>query len=279
MNIKILNKIKKLWTYPPENWERVLYWWKNDLPITFYSWECPPRQIKIDKDYGRFIDFDVDIEAVVSGKKLDQYTEIPRTNARLEDEKWFIKTIVLQNPKTKYLKLIADTNAYYLYPKSIKVLGEKKIAVLSRRFLNALKKFSCQNLDSKWPKFVLFTLVKRKYEDEYEIYFDLIYKSFDNNLSSKYVGQKIIDYWKARMTKHVGLEAKMTKEKADLLKRVISSYAAEGMIFALAQSDKMMPNPVWVNWEEPPLSGNSTEILRKRIGLDSIPKIYLTKMI
>ena len=277
MNIKIINQTKKMWTSPPENWEKVLSLWKNNQSITFYSWECPPRQVYSNRKYGKFVNFDIDIKAVVWGKKLDKYTEIPRINTRMKDEKWFIKNIVLKNPKTTYIKLIADTNAIYLFPKSLKILGKEKNTNLSYEFQRQLKLFSKLMIGKKFPRFTLFTKIQKKYLEEYETFFNLVYQSFNQNLSSSYVRKDIIDYWKIQLSEHIGLTQRLTKEKMDLLKRIIASYAAEGMIFALASKEGVLPNPVWVNWEEPPPSGKNTEILRSRYGIEPIPKIYLLK--
>jgi hypothetical protein len=277
MNIKTLKQAKILWSYPPENWEQLSYWWKENQPITFYSWECPPRKIDKDKKLGQFVNFDVDIKKVVIGEKLDNYTEIPRICCRKDDEKWFIKNIIWKNPKTTYIKLIADTNAFYLYPKSLIILGEKVIKKLSRKFKKELEVFSVQNVDNKFPIFILFSEIQKEYKKEYDIFFNSIYQSFDRKLQSPLASKEIICYWESRVVDHVGLPRKMVTEKKDLIKRVIASYGAEGMILSLVSKDNILPNPVWVNWEEPPFSGETTEILRDRYGLKPIPKLYFIK--
>lgn len=275
MKIKALNKIKKFWTFPPENWEQVKFWWKNDLPISFYSWECPPRRVTEDKKFGKFVNFDIDIKKVVWGEKLDSYTEIPRINTRREEEKWFVENIILKSKNSTYIKFIADTNAIYLYPKSLKILGRPKIGKLLLEFKAELEKFSSLKINQKFPKFLLFTEIQKRFKKEYNDYFNLIMKSFTCSLTSDFVPLKTLKYWESRIIKHVGLTPQMKKERQDLLKRVIASYAAEGMVFYFASRTGRFPNPVWLNWEEKPISGKTTEILRKYFGLEPIPKVYL----
>lgn len=272
MGIKQLNKIKEKFTYPPQNWERLEYLWKNNKPISFYSWECPPRQIKKDKKNGRWVNFDVDIKSVVEGKKLDKFTELPRLTSQWKKEKWFIETITSKNPNATYKKIIADTNGLYLYTKSKKILGEKKIKLLSNKFRDCLIVKSKELLINDCPKIVLYTDLQKKYRDEYEMFFKLVYDSFDKN--KKLIPKRLFDYWMDRMINHIGLSDKDRKEKLKIMKRVISSYAAEGILFELLSISGDFCNPVWVNWEEKPESTQTTELLRSRYGLDSIPVVY-----
>ncbi len=276
MDVKTLNKIKSKFTFPPQNWNRILKLWENDQPITFYSWECPPRQIKNDKKYGQYVNFDLDIASIVNNKKLDNYTELPRLTTQWQQEKWFIKTIVKPNLQASYLKIIADTNGLYLYPKSKKILGEKKIASLSLKFKLLLEKKSKTLLKAYSPPIYLYTYFQQKYKTEYETFFNLLINDFDRK-QPQIIPQNIIDYWTTRIPTHVGLSEKDQQETADLLKRVIASYATEGMLFELLNQSSLMPNPVWINWEEPPPSVQTTEILRSRYGLKPLPVIYFVK--
>ncbi|KKR30833.1 hypothetical protein A2715_01895 [Candidatus Woesebacteria bacterium RIFCSPHIGHO2_01_FULL_39_32] len=276
MNKKILNKIKDKFTYSPQNWSKLANLWEYNEPISFYSWECPPRQIREDKKYGRWVNFDVDIKSVVGGKKLDKFTELPRLTSQWRKEKWFSENIIQKNSEATYTKLIANTNGLYLYPKSKKILGEEKIKSLSKKFKKILEKRAKKLLGKNSPKIVLYTELQNIFKVEYEMFFKLVYRYLSNK-ENAIIPKSIIDYWTDRMISHVGLTKQDEKEKLIILKRVIASYAAEGIIFALLDNTKIMPNPVWVNWEEKPESSQTSEILRKRYGLDSIPVIYFTK--
>jgi hypothetical protein len=250
--------------------------WEENKPISFYGWECPPRQIQEDKKYGRWVNFDIDIKSVVQGKKLDKYTELPRLTAQWKQENWFIETLINKNPDVSYSKIIADTNGLYLYKKSRAILGEKKIRKLSKKFQVLLEKRSKKLLEKNSPPIILYSSLQKKFKTEYNMFFNLVYKSFDKKIN-QIVPQNIINYWMNRMVRHVGLTDKDRKERVDILQRVIASYAAEGMLFVLLNQDRIMPNPVWVNWEEKPESTKTTELLRERYGLKSIPVIYFVK--
>jgi len=278
MDIKKLERLKNRFTYPPQNWDRIAELWENNEPISFYSWECPPRQIKNNRQYGKYVNFDINIKDVVNGTKLDLYTEIPRLTSLFTEEESFIKDVVLKCKNATYTKIVADTNGLYLYPRSGKILGKGKIQALSVDFKVALQdkvKELYPNLG--FPRIILFTELMKEFKKEYKFFFDEVYRSFDSNLESKLVPNNLKDYWYKRMIMHIGLQKGQSKERLDTLKRAVASYAAEGMIFALISSNKIFPNPVWVNWEEKPESVQSTEITRQRYGIGRLPVIYFVK--
>ncbi|OGM63603.1 hypothetical protein A2961_04515 [Candidatus Woesebacteria bacterium RIFCSPLOWO2_01_FULL_39_21] len=272
-----LNKLKKNMTYPPDGWDRISKLWNNNSPVSFYSWECPPRQIQENKKYGRWINFDIDIESVISGKKIDNYTELPRLTSQPEKELWFIKEVVQKNSKASYIKIIADTNGLYLFVKTKNILGNKKIRDLSNKFRDLLTKKAKELLGQFSPEIILFTKIQKPFKKEYEMFFNLIYQSFNTVTKSSFVTQEILDAWMDCMINHIGLTSKDKKERVDVLKRVIASYAAEGMLFELANRFGEMPNPVWINWEEKPELAKTTNILRQRYGLENIPTIYFVR--
>ena len=273
MNTKNLEKIRKRFTYPPENLDKLINLWKEDKPISFYSWECPPRQVQEDEKNGRWANFDVDIEKVVQGKKLDKFTELPRLTFAWKKEKWFIENVIRKNPKASYTKLIADTNGLYLYIKSKKILGEKRIISLSKKFKKLIEGRSRELLGENSPKIILYTDLQNNFKNEYEEFFNLVYKSLEKK-NQQLISQDLVNYWKERLIVHIGLDQKDRSQKLDILKRVIASYASEGMVFSLLDQKGIMPNPVWVNWEEKPESVQTTEILRGRYGIACIPVIY-----
>src|SRR4030042_2257512 len=232
MDIEILNNIKSRFTYPPQNWDKLLSLWKNNKPISFYSWECPPRQINVDKENGRWVNFDIDITSVVEGKKLDRYTELPRITSQWKKEKWFIE-IVNKNPNCTYTKIIADTNALYIYQKSKEILGERKITYLSNKFKTHLERKSKKLLGPNTPKFMLYTSLQKKFKNEYDIFFDLVYENI-----AEIIPKELLDYWMDRMIRHVGLLDNDISERIDTQKRIVASYASEGVLFELLNKTK-----------------------------------------
>ncbi len=269
MNQKTLNRIKNRLTYPAQNWEGFVELCNNKQKISFFSWECPPRQIATDPILGRWINFDIDIQTVVNGKKLDKFTELPRLTTQIENEKWFQNSIVASNSQFTYTKIVADTNGLYLFPKSSQILGKTKIKRLSEEFARLLMGRAVKIYGPTTPKVILFTSLMAPYKKEYQLFFDLIYTNI------KLVPRNIYLYWMNRLINHVGLDSKADKvERVEILKRVIASYAAEGMIFSALQQTSIFPNPVWVNWEEKPQSAQTTEILRSRYGISLLPVLY-----
>lgn len=276
MNANALSSVRNKFTDWPDNWERLFSWWKTDAPISFYSWECPPRQVQESPQYGRWVNFDLNLETIVKGNKLDQYTELPRLTTQPEQENWFIQTVVKKNNQATYTKIVADTNATYLFIKSGKILGEKKIAALSKKFRALLEKEANRLLGKNAPPIILFTALQKDFKAEYDLFFNLVCQSFQGN-QSRFVPQPITRAWQKCLLDHIGLTKKDKAEKSDVLGRIIASYAAEGMIFELISQTGILPNPVWVNWEEELNLAQTTDVLRKRYGLESMPKLYFVK--
>lgn len=276
MDTKVLNILRPKLTYPSENWERLVWLWKNDLPISFYSWECPPRQIVNDPKLGRWVNLDVDIKSVVNGKALDEYTEIPRLVVKSNQEGEFINSVVKIYPRATYTKIIADTNGLYLYPKTKQILGEAKLRKLSAKFKSLLEEKAQKLYGKDTPSVVLYTKLQARFKDEYDFFFNFVYADL-NQSEPKIIPDKILSHWINRVKSHVGLPKKDQEQKIEITKRVIASYAAEGIVFELLNQLVVLPNPVWANWEEPPLNGETTEILRQRYGLTPIPKIYFVE--
>lgn len=275
MNARSLNKLKIKFTHPPLNWAKLVELWESDQPITFYSWECPPRQIQQDPKLGRYVNFDVDIKSIVNGKRLDEFTELPRLTSQPDNERWFIE-IIKSNPNTRYVKIIADTNGLYLYPKSLKIFGRTKIKKLSKKFQDLLTERSWDLFRSDSPEIILYSDLQNKFLKEYDLIFYLIYTSFKGK-KSKLVPRTIINQWFGRLDNHIGLTRRDQIERLDTLKRVVSSYVAEGVIFDLLDKSGVFPNPVWVNWEEPLNNVATVEISHNQFGLLMPPVIYFLK--
>ena len=263
------SKLKKRFTYPPQNWDKIKRLLKTNQKISFFSWECPPRQIVNDPVRGKWVNFDINIKTVVDGNKIDAYTELPRLTTQVEKETWLIKTLGLPNPNFSYTKIVADTNGLYLYTKSRKILGSRKVKNLASEFARTLAAKAKLLYPSYVPKVILFTSLMSPFKKKYETFFELVYKN--TNLIPK----EIYSYWSNRIINHIGLNTNADKsDRLDLLKRIIASYAAEGMVISLLDQNQSFPNPVWINWEEKPESAITTEILRSRYGISPLPVLY-----
>ncbi len=273
MKNKLIKLLNGKSTYKPVNIQAIVGAMERNEEITFYSWECPPRQIVQSKKFGQFVNFDVDIKKVVNGQLLDKFTEVPRITSQGKKELWFIKNILSKYKRAKYIKIIADTNAKYLYIKSYKILGETKMNFLSNKFKKLLE-IKSKRIFTKYDlKFYLYTEFQRRFVYEYEMFYKLVYESFKNT-RSKFVNKEIYKAWYECMFNHVGYTKKDKLERLDVLKRGIATYAAEGMLFELLNKSKMIPNPVWINWEDKPDMAEASNILRLRYGLNKLPIIY-----
>lgn len=273
MTNKVIKTLLKNSTYKPDGLEAIKKAVNNNEPITFYSWECPPRQIVENGKLGRWVTFDVDIDSIVDGKMLDEFTEVPWITLETEKEKWFINKILPLYKKANYIKIIADTNAKYLFVKSYKILGGKKIRHLSYKFKISLEKKAKKLFGNKSPDFVLYTKLQKAFEKEYETYFNFVFNSF-SGIKSDLVGKSINKAWYDCMFNHIGYSKGDKIELEEVMKRAIASYAAEGVLFEILDRAGTFPNPVWVNWEEKPSLARASNILRQRLGLNKLPIVY-----
>src|SRR3989344_3164841 len=164
MNTNALTALNKSFTYPAVNWGKFLMLWESNQPISFYSWECPPRQKVKDPKLGSWINYDIDIKSVVDGIKLDEFTELPRLTTQVEEEQWFINEILKKYPNATYSKIVADTNGLYLFPKSKTILGEVKIKVLAKKFQKLLKQKARSLYGKDMPKVILATTLLKPFE-------------------------------------------------------------------------------------------------------------------
>lgn len=243
--------------------------------VSFYDWECPPRQIKTEKNGSRWVNFDVNLKSVVAGKKLDYYTELPKIVSKTKLIKKILRVLDVSGLKYKFYMLIADTNALYLYPDSANKISYNRIKELSLRFRDLLQKRADIIYGNGKIKVILYTALQDKFKKEYERCFKIIYQDMDFKRFS-FVQRKILKDWRKYLIGHVGLTKGLEKQKEDLAKRVIASYAAEGMVFSLLDKSRVFSNFVWINLEEPFFSGATTELLRKRQGMFPFPKLYFS---
>jgi len=248
----------------------------NRETVSFYDWECPPRQIKTERDGSKWVNFNIDLKSVVAGKKLDRYTELPKIVSKTKLIKEILKALDASRLKYKFYMLVADTNALYLYPDSVKKIGYDRVKKLSLHFQNLLQKKSNIFYGQNKIRVVLYTDLQGKFKEEYERSFGVINHDLNSKRNS-IVPQNILKEWYKYLIGHVGLTKDLEKQKEDLVKRVIASYAAEGIVFRLLDKSKVFPNPVWINLEEPFFSGATTELLRERQGISPFPKIYFKK--
>lgn len=264
--------------------------------ITFYNWECPPRILDKDKKGKIFINYCVDLEKVFRGKKIDEYTEIPRVVKEKKREIKILEFLMSLGLKFRFVKIIADTNAYYITPRSCKILGKREVENTLLEFKRKIEKILRKDYRFIETKAFLFTILTKKYQKEYRNAVMEILKIllFRNSYSEIIKDHEVED--RARMSnlsapdlikpeiwrkelgyikKHLGFKDYQRKEMIDFTKRTIATYGAEGMVFDLLSKTKRFSNCAWLNIEEP--SRESVEItncLRNRKGLGKLPMIF-----
>lgn len=274
----IIKKIKQNSQMSIEN-EYLLrkYIWeclKKGNSITFYNWECPPRVLDMNKEGRIFVNYCVDLEKIFNGERIDAFTEIPRVVTEKEREIKMLRLLKSLGLKLRFVKIIADTNAYYITPYSLKVLSKQKIKRSFRKFKRKIGEILKRDYRPIKTKSILFTGLLKGFRKEYN--------------SAVGGALEILDYTPAKLIKtktwnkqleyierHMGFSSNQQSEIENIAKRTIATYGAEGIIFDLLSKTKEFSNCVWLNIEE--VDRKTIEItncLRKRRNLNELPMIF-----
>jgi len=233
------------------------------MPITFFNWECPPRFL----DNGE-ISYLVDIKKIFRGEKIDEFTELPRVVVNKEREIRILNYLNSLGINYRFVKIIADTNAYYLTPEVLKKTGKNEIRKKFGEF-----KLAVENNLKKYPAqcaVYLFSDLMSRYTKTYETAFYFALSRL--RLGRKCVEKEIIEKQLKRTREHVGVKGEQKIEEFAL--RTIASYAAEGLVFRKLSSTKYFSNCIWLNIEEADnRTIKITNLLRDK--QDSLPMIFL----
>lgn len=247
----------------------------GEKAITFYNWECPPRILDKDKNGEMFLNYCVDLKKVFRGEKIDEFTEMPRIVAEKRREIKMLKFLKSLGLKFRFVKIIADTNAYYITPESLVILGKKEIKNTFFEFKGRIKEILKKDYKFIKPSVYLFTDLIKIYQKEYE---NAMVEVLDilNSKNSDLIGVKI---WKKQLKylkRHLGFKDNQKKEMIEFTKKVIATYGAEGLIFERFSRTKKLSNCVWLNIEEPSLESiEITNCLRSRRNLGKLPMVFL----
>ena len=273
-SLEILNLIQKKSVRKIENTDSMKIYLKESLEqkksITFYNWECPPRFIDKAKNGQLFINYNVDHDVIANKKQVDEYTELPRIITDFEKQKNIIEFLTGLGLNFRFVKLIADTNLYYLTPESRKYvdanLAEKKF----KEFKMLIKERS-DGLPCK-TEVMLFSDMIRPWQD---LYNESFYKALKmmNIRPCLLVRNEILELQFQRTKEHVGISDDVWAE--EFSKRTIASYAAEGIIFNELSKSERYSNCVWLNIEE--VDQRTIEItncLRLKKGIARLPMVF-----
>ena len=231
--------------------------------ITFYDFECPPRRI-IYKNGKEFVDYQMNLDEIFSGKKNDAFTELPKSIAHQNLEFRVLNKLKKQRIDFRYIKIISDTNLLYITP-------ESKNLIKSGKPFDEFK-LKIDSVTQNYPvkcKVVLFSELMKNLRNEY----DLAFKTAMVKLSSGgLIDQKTFNSQLSRTNKHVGInDDNFIKLFA---KRTIATYAAEGIVFELLSKSDSFSNCVWLNlYEANRRTENITNCLRKQKGINKLPML------
>ncbi len=224
--------------------------------IVFFDWECPPRFIN-KKNGKEFVDFNVDYKMIFNKKKIDQFTEIPRTVSNKRAERNLIKKLKNIGIKFCLVKFIADLN-YELF------FGRRQTAKAEQAKLKFKEFKKCLEDELKTraveTKFFLFSDFLK--ENGALLEYRNIYKK-----ALRIRPTKLGKIWLAQITRtknHLGLTNQKVIET--ISRRTIASYAAEGMILEILNQPF-----VWLNFAE---SDKRTIFITNLLRNEKLPMIF-----
>ncbi|MDO8482805.1 MAG: hypothetical protein Q7S86_03235 [bacterium] len=237
-------------------------------PVTFFNWECPPRRIG-STDGKFFIDYNVDLGKIFQGKKTDEYTELPRVVERSEEEIEMLSFMRSLGFTFRFVKIVADTNAFYITPESLSVSGRRTLRNKFREFKNFIK-----NETLVYPvktEAVLFTDLIRQFVGVYEKIYKKSYRLLNVEPTSL-LPLAIFREQLTRTEKHIGI--KNGKWVRDFSIRTIATYAAEGVVFEKLSKTVGFSNCIWLNNHE--IDKRTVEVTncyRRKIGIGDLPMV------
>lgn len=279
----IIKKIEKNSQKPIENDFLLKRYIKESLTnkklITFYEWECPPRILDMDEKEKVFVNYCVDLDKVFKGEKLDKYCKIPRVMRNKKREEDFLLSLRSSGLKFRFVRIIADTNAFYLTPVSLKILGRKKIENKFLELKEKVKKEFRKN-DAIQKNVCLFDvylftdLLMNRYRKEYEKVLNdslRILESSPTNLISKKTLKELLKF----IEEYMGFQKSQQKDMLDFTRRYVATYAAEGTIMELLSKTKKFSNCAWLNFAETEQYViEVTNCMRKKMNLGNLPMIF-----
>lgn len=274
----IINKINKISKIPIESKSLFKRYILESLEgknlITFYNWECPPRILDVDEKGKTFVDYCVNLEKVFRGEKIDDYTEIPRIVEEKKKEIEILRFLKSLGLKFRFIKLIADTNAYYITPYSLEVSGEEGIEETFLRFKRKIGTILKKDYKFIETKAYLFTTLLKEYRKEYENAFVEALKILDSDVS-RLINLVTWNQQKRYIKGHLGFKEDQQKKIIDITKKTIATYGAEGAIFDLLSKTEGFSNCTWINIEEAnKRTIEITNCLRKKKGISELPIIF-----
>ncbi|MEI6040106.1 MAG: hypothetical protein WCP93_02020 [Candidatus Berkelbacteria bacterium] len=224
-----------------------------------FDWECPPRFIDY-KNKREFVNFDVDLNKIFAQRKIDNFTEIPRTIINKKTDLEVLRLIKDNRIKFQYYKFIADTNLELVQTKN-KTQAKQKFYEFKKVLEQKTLKYPVKISFWLFSDFLKTKKLFKKYKEIYKVWVDKI----ENETRYQKIWQKQIEKTK----NHMGLKDSLKIK--EIAKRTIASYAAEGAIFEILETKN--ENYIWLNSAETDQQSiNTTNLARKEKMIIIFPK-------
>jgi hypothetical protein len=267
---QIINELATRSKLPIENPKAIKDALQKGEPITFFNWECPPRKMSKTPNGLEYVDYDVDLPKIFRGELIDDFTELPRVVELAQQEIQALAWLRSLGIRVRFVKLIADTNAFYLTPESLEITGKK---VVEARF-EEFKALIAERLSAYPPgsEVYRFTELLKDYQ---KLYDDTYRKALRmlREQPGTLVPLAIVEAQVERTKHHMGMQDE--KRIHDFALKTIASYAAEGMLFTKLTTGRLA-NCVWLNNHEvDQRTITITNCYRKLLGKDNVPMVFI----
>lgn len=262
MNNTLIKKIKNISSRPVENIKKVKLFFNSKLEqkIIIFDWECPPRFID-QKDEKEFVSFDVDFKNIFKSEKIDQFTEIPRSISNKIIENKILRIFAEENKNIEFYKFIADTNIELVKNDSVITNNNsiEKFREFKKLLENETKNYPVKTIIILFSDFLKNKRLYRKYK--------IIYKTWLKKIDQDSSFKRLLNQQIKRTNQHMGI--KNQKFTNQIATKTIASYAAEGAIFELLESQQ--EKYIWLNMSE---INNRTIKITNLARVEKMPMIF-----
>lgn len=243
-------------------WESI----SSGVPVSFYTWECMPRETVITPGKPIFYNFDVNIPEAIQKTKLVQL---------LQKEKSFFSLLNKYKVAYKFYIFTADTNPAIMYPESGLKFSPRKLENLSVNFQTQLQESANKIFGPGKVQVLRFSKLLKQFKSTYSETFNSVYWDLSKNLyQNPWTNSSLPTQVISHLSTHINVPLSQKGELEERARRYLASYSAEGLIISKLDSSGLFPNLVWVNNESIGPSSQATELARKKQDLPSIPTVY-----
>jgi len=269
-SIAIINRIEQWSARPIENRPALAQYLASGRPITLFNWECPPRFINRTADGRQFVNYLVNLDGIFAGRSIDEFTEFPRVVSDRDHEIAALSWMRKLGVSYRFVKVVADTNAWYLTPDSLEILGQQTVVAQFREF--GARITTALNGYPGAPRTEQFSDLMAPYQPLYDQSYQLALAELQAD-PSRLVPMAIWEAQLVRTRHHMGMADEATVR--DFSNKTIASYAAEGLVLDALSRTPEFGQCVWLNNHEvDDRTIAITNCLREREGIAPLPMIF-----